>query len=201
MTVHAAKGLEFPRCVHRRRGGGDPAARALGRREHGRGGAAPDVRRDHARAAAPDRHVGEVALEVRHARRAQALSRFLYEMRGEKPPKGWRGAERRRKIRERARRRSRAKKRVSHDPPRHFGLLLLGTTPPCASSQKELDLLREERGFRAPSSVVARADESSFAAATGVSDREKGIAMTTDLLPAAGEHRKTLRHGAPRCSS
>ena len=46
MTLHTAKGLEFPRRVHRRDGGGDLPARALDRGADGhRGGAAACLRR------------------------------------------------------------------------------------------------------------------------------------------------------------
>lgn len=57
--------------------------------------------------------------------------------------------------------------------------------------QQALDHLREERPFPGAELGVARADGSSFALATGVSDREKGIAMTTDLLLLQGSIGKT----------
>ena len=57
--------------------------------------------------------------------------------------------------------------------------------------QKELELLREERRFPGAQLGVARADGTSFAIATGMSDREKGIAMTPDLLLLQGSVGKT----------
>ena len=57
--------------------------------------------------------------------------------------------------------------------------------------QQALDRVREEHGFPGAELGVARADGSSFALATGVSDREKKIAMTTDLLLLQGSIGKT----------
>src|SRR5690349_9394107 len=57
--------------------------------------------------------------------------------------------------------------------------------------QLALDQAREEHGFPGAVLGVARADGSSFALATGVSDREKGTAMTTDLLMLQGSIGKT----------
>ena len=57
--------------------------------------------------------------------------------------------------------------------------------------QKELDLLREERKFPGAQLGFARADGTSFALATGLSDREKGTAMTGDLLLLQGSIGKT----------
>ena len=57
--------------------------------------------------------------------------------------------------------------------------------------QHALDQVREERGFPGAVLGVAQADGTSFALATGVSDREKGTAMTTDLLLLQGSIGKT----------
>jgi D-alanyl-D-alanine carboxypeptidase len=73
-----------------------------------------------------------------------------------------------------------------------LGLLLLsGDTALRARLQHALDLLREEHGFPGAELGVARADGSSFALATGLSDREKKLAMTTDLLLLQGSIGKT----------
>ena len=57
--------------------------------------------------------------------------------------------------------------------------------------QKELDALRADAHFPGAVLGVAKADGSSFAVATGLSDREKGTAMTTDLLLLQGSIGKT----------
>lgn len=73
-----------------------------------------------------------------------------------------------------------------------LGLLLLADDAALRQRlQRALDLLREEHGFPGAELGVARADGSSFALATGVSDREKEIAMTPDLLLLQGSIGKT----------
>ena len=67
------EGPRVPARLPRRRRGGHPAARALGRRGQRRGGAPPDVRRHHARADDTD-DLRARAREVRHARRRRALA-------------------------------------------------------------------------------------------------------------------------------
>ena len=68
------EGARVPRGVHDRDGGGDLPALALDRGEHARGGAAPLLRRDDARAGAADADARDAPQPLRALRREPAVA-------------------------------------------------------------------------------------------------------------------------------
>ena len=73
-TAPERAGARVPARVSRRRRGGAAPAPAFGRGGHRRGGAAPDVRRHHARPAPPDDQLHAGAREVREGAAVDALA-------------------------------------------------------------------------------------------------------------------------------